>query len=401
MEKEIEKLFLLLGGNENIKNLNHCMTRLRIEVKDEKLVDQKGLLNFKFARGVVQNGENVQIVIGVKVKDVYLKMKDTLSSQNTEKTILNSDKKQNNISFLSEMFLPMIPWILLTGMLIISSKLPYIKNISYIAILQDILIKYFPVAFGYSLFKYKNKNPLIGLTFGFMMVALNRSQNLLVLVIGLLILIKLEETLEKFIKDPFKILLVPGLSVLGSVVLVNLFIGPVLDSGLAIGINYFQLFLNSNLYPIIAFVFGITYSLAVKKGLHHILLFLDLQLVLSGAGTVFWPMVAISNVAQGSVTIGASFKEVVSGLLAYVGITEPAMYGVNLKSEKRFYSALFSSGVGCGIAGIYRVKSMGIGPGGIPAILIVNGETAVGFSSAILATIVLGFILGRVTKNCR
>ncbi|MGL6100138.1 MAG: PTS transporter subunit EIIB [Fusobacteriaceae bacterium] len=401
MEKEIEKLFLLLGGNENIKNLNHCMTRLRIEVKDEKLVDQKGLLNFKFARGVVQNGENVQIVIGVKVKDVYLKMKDTLSSQNTEKTILNSDKKQNNISFLSEMFLPMIPWILLTGMLIISSKLPYIKNISYIAILQDILIKYFPVAFGYSLFKYKNKNPLIGLTFGFMMVALNRSQNLLVLVIGLLILIKLEETLEKFIKDPFKILLVPGLSVLGSVVLVNLFIGPVLDSGLAIGINYFQLFLNSNLYPIIAFVFGITYSLAVKKGLHHILLFLDLQLVLSGAGTVFWPMVAISNVAQGSVTIGSSFKEVVSGLLAYVGITEPAMYGVNLKSEKRFYSALFSSGVGCGIAGIYRVKSMGIGPGGIPAILIVNGETAVGFSSAILATIVLGFILGRVTKNCR
>ncbi|MGL5357366.1 MAG: PTS transporter subunit EIIB [Cetobacterium sp.] len=401
MEKEIEKLFLLLGGNENIKNLNHCMTRLRIEVKDEKLVDQKGLLNFKFARGVVQNGENVQIVIGVKVKDVYLKMKDTLSSQNTEKTILNSDKKQNNISFLSEMFLPMIPWILLTGMLIISSKVPYIKNISYIAILQDILIKYFPVAFGYSLFKYKNKNPLIGLTFGFMMVALNRSQNLLVLVIGLLILIKLEETLEKFIKDPFKILLVPGLSVLGSVVLVNLFIGPVLDSGLAIGINYFQLFLNSNLYPIIAFVFGITYSLAVKKGLHHILLFLDLQLVLSGAGTVFWPMVAISNVAQGSVTIGASFKEVVSGLLAYVGITEPAMYGVNLKSEKRFYSALFSSGVGCGIAGIYRVKSMGIGPGGIPAILIVNAETAVGFSSAILATIVLGFILGRVTKNCR
>ncbi|MGL6065876.1 MAG: PTS transporter subunit EIIB [Cetobacterium sp.] len=401
MEKEIEKLFLLLGGNENIKNLNHCMTRLRIEVKDENLVDQKGLLNFKFARGVVQNGENVQIVIGVKVKDVYLKMKDTLSSQNTEKTILNSDKKQNNISFLSEMFLPMIPWILLTGMLIISSKLPYIKNISYIAILQDILIKYFPVAFGYSLFKYKNKNPLIGLTFGFMMVALNRSQNLLVLVIGLLILIKLEETLEKFIKDPFKILLVPGLSVLGSVVLVNLFIGPVLDSGLAIGINYFQLFLNSNLYPIIAFIFGITYSLAVKKGLHHILLFLDLQLILSGAGTVFWPMVAISNVAQGSVTIGASFKEVVSGLLAYVGITEPAMYGVNLKSEKRFYSALFSSGVGCGIAGIYRVKSMGIGPGGIPAILIVNSETAVGFSSAILATIVLGFILGRVTKNCR
>ncbi|WP_047382310.1 PTS transporter subunit EIIB [Cetobacterium sp. ZWU0022] len=400
MENQINDLLKILGGKDNIKALNHCMTRLRIEVKDSTLVNEKELNDFHLAKGVVINDKNIQIVIGVKVKTIFVELSEKLNNQNSEEQKLKEDnQKISKMAFFSEMFLPMIPWILLTGMLLIASKINYIKDIFYLNLLKDILIKYFPVPLGYSLFKYKNRNPLIGLTFGIMMVVLNKTDNLILLIVGLLILIKIEELLDKIIKEPFKILLVPGLSLLLSVGIVDILLYPILDIFLKEVLKFIDYIFVWKYYPILAFLFGVSYAVLVKKGLHHILLLIDLQLILAAGGTILWPMIAISNISQGSVALGISFKEFHTALLAYIGITEPAMYGVNLKSKNKFHATLISSGIGCFITGIYKIKSMGIGPGGLPALYVVDRSFLRGFVLAMLVTILTGLLLGFMNKR--
>ncbi|MGL5204388.1 PTS transporter subunit EIIB [Cetobacterium sp.] len=401
MENQINDLLKILGDKNNIKSLNHCMTRLRIEVKDPRLVNDKQLNSFTLAKGVVVNGKNIQIIVGVKVKTVFIELSNRLNNENSDEQKSKEDnlKKRSKMTFFSEMFLPMIPWILLTGMLLIASKIYYIKDIFYLNLLKGILIKYFPVPLGYSLFKYKNRNPLIGLMFGIIMVTLNKTENLILLIAGFLILMKIEELLDKMIKDPFKILLVPGLSLLLSVGIVDILLYPILDIFLKEILKFIDYIFIWKYYPILAFLFGISYAVLVKKGLHHILLFVDLQLILAAGGTFLWPMIVISNIAQGSVALGISFKEFHAALLAYIGITEPAMYEVNLKSKNKFHATLISSGIGCFITGIYKIKSMGIGPGGLPALFVVDRSFLRGFLLAILVTILTGFLLGFISKR--
>ncbi|MGL4946831.1 MAG: PTS transporter subunit EIIB [Cetobacterium sp.] len=394
MKSKTDELLALLGGRENVKNCSHCMTRLRIEVRDTAIVNLQGLKDSALAKGVVQSGENIQIVIGVRVKDVYSLLNGHLSSTVNDKKNLGSQK--NRLSFLSEAFLPMMIWILLTGMLTIFSRIPLLNEVRYISILEGSLIQFFPIAYGYSIYKYRDKNPIIGIIFGLVMSLQNYSNNLILLSAGLMLVIYIEEFLDRFIKDPFKILFVPILTLLIGFTLNEAILAPILNPIHKIFMDSSETIFNSRYFFILSGIFGGTYALVVKRGLHHVLLFLDLAFILNGGGTFFWPIIAISNISQGSVAI---LKDSKAGLLAYIGITEPAMYGVNSESKKRFYLSLLASGAGASVAGFYRVKSLAIGPGGLPALLVVKSESVHGFMIAVVVTIVLGLIFGGITKK--
>lgn len=399
MKEDTKSLVDLLGGQENIKNINHCMTRLRLEVKNSSLVKKEYLNNLPLTKGIVINGENIQIVIGVKVKDVYKEITDSLREKSSIENLENKKIEKSSLAFFSEIFLPMIVWILMTGMLLIFNSIPIINKIHFIGQLYEILIDYFSVPLGYSIFKYFKRDSITGIAFGFIAINLGINHNLFLLIPSLLLLLKLEEFLERFIKEPFKILLVPVLSLLIMFFLGDFLLWNLGELTLESFIKISEDTLNWSYYPILAGIFGGIYAISVKHGLHHILLFLDLQLILSGVGTFFWPMVVISNISQGSVALGTSFKEWKAVVLAYIGITEPAMYGINLKEKKRFILAIILSSLGGYLCGIYRVKSMGIGPGGIPAVLIVNENIRINFILIVILVIVSGIILGALLKR--
>lgn len=391
MKENTKKLVEMLGGKENIKSINHCMTRLRAQLNDSTLLNKEALENDPFCKGVVVNGENIQIVIGVKVKEIFKEILTFIGEKD--------EVKKNRLSFFSEIFLPMISWILMTGMLLIFLKIPFLKEFKGIKELYEILLRYFPVVLGYSLFTYFGKVPIVGIAFGFLMINLDLGDNLLVVLPAFYLLKKLNDILEKYIKDPFKILLAPSLSILISYIIVSFFLKNLGEIVLLEFINGIEIIFNWKYYPILAGIFGGVYALSVKYGLHHILLFLDLQLILSGVGTFFWPMVAVSNIAQGSVALGSSFREWRAAGLAYIGITEPAMYGINLKKRSRFILAATISSIGGYLCGAYKIKSMGIGPGGIPAVLVVNEGMEKSFTVIIITVILLGIVLERIKRK--
>ncbi|UPO98594.1 PTS transporter subunit EIIB (plasmid) [Cetobacterium somerae] len=393
MKENTKKLVEMLGGKENIKSINHCMTRLRAQLNDSTLLNKEGLENNHFCKGIVVNGENIQIVIGVKVKEIFKEILTFIGEKD--------EAKKNRLSFFSEIFLPMISWILMTGMLLIFLKIPFLKEFRGIKELYEVLLRYFPAVLGYSLFTYFGKAPIVGIAFGFLMINLDLGDNLLVVLPAFYFLKKLNDILEKHIKDPFKILLAPSLSILIGYIIVSFFLKNLGEIVLLVFINWMETVFDWKYYPILAGIFGGVYALSVKYGLHHILLFLDLQLILSGVGTFFWPMVVVSNIAQGAVALGSSFREWKAAGLAYIGITEPAMYGINLKENRRFVLAIILSSLGGYLCGIYRVKSMGIGPGGIPAILVVNENSRIKFILIIVFIIVSGVILGLFLKKIR
>lgn len=410
MRNQIEKLITFLGNKENIVAVNHCMTRLRIEVKNSEKVEKAHLEGLTLAKGVVLTDKNVQIVVGVKVKEVFKELENSLKTleSSSKDGNVKMEKKNNRskLSVVSELFLPMISWILLTGFILAFQTLLKIFSIEienifkgYLEIIFENLIYYFPVGFSYSIVKRYKGSEIMGILLGLAICKLGYSENLLVTIVATLTLLKIKSILNKYLWDGIKIVTVPGISLILTSIIVKLVIGPLGSIFTQTLIMTLKIIFDLKIFPLIAMVFAGTYALSVKYGVQHILLFLDLQLILSGVGTYFWPIVAISNIAQGSASLGASIflkdkKEgLFSSFLAYIGITEPAMYGINIKLKYPMKCAIIASAIGGLISGLARITSMGIGAGGLPALLIINSKNLEMYFYSVLTTLIIGSAL--------
>ena len=216
-------------------------------------------------------------------------------------------------------------------------------------------------------------------------------------------LVYLEKTMRKISPASISMIIVPLFSLIPAVIIAHVVLGPI---GWTIGSwvsNIVYSGLTSSFRSIFAAIFGFLYAPLVITGLHHMTNAIDLQLVAEFGGTALWPMIALSNIAQGSAVLAMIFLQknneeekqvsVPACISAYLGVTEPALFGVNMKYRFPFICGM----IGSAVAGIFSVSTgvlaNSIGVGGIPGILSIQPQHMFMFLISMLIAIVLPFVL--------
>lgn len=459
--KEAQEILTLIGGKENIISATHCITRLRLVLKDESIVNTKELDNLPCVKGFFSTAGQFQIIIGNQVKDLY---KDFIDAANIKEVSKEEVKKVANekmnrfqkvIGIFAEIFAPLIPVIIAGGLILgfrniigdlaifgnghqtLTSIYPKLAELhSFLWILGEAIFHFLPVGVTWSTVKKFGGTEIFGIVLGITLVSpqlmnaygyatahaagtvpfwdfgfitiekVGYQAQVIPAMLSGIFLAKFELFLRKHLSEILKMILLPFLVLFVTVVLSYLVIGPMSRE---IG-NYIALVFNILLtgpFRIIGSVlFGMLYAPLVITGVHHTFLAVDLQLIAQG-GTMIWPMIALSNIAQGSaaVTIALLNRKneklkslsLSSAITAWLGVTEPAMFGVNLKFIYPFYGALIGSAIAAIYCTLSGVLANSIGIGGLPAFLAIQPKfwlnyiiaMAIAFIVPIIATYIL------------
>ncbi|WP_456273235.1 PTS system trehalose-specific EIIBC component [Bacillus sp. AK031] len=465
--ESVHEIIEAIGGKENIHTATHCVTRLRLVLNDENLVDKERLEEIDLVRGSFSTNGQFQIVIGQGTVDkVYQMMMDETGMETASKQdVKNAAEKNLNplqraVKTLADIFIPILPAIVTAGLLMginnvltqqgiffddqsIIEAFPQWADIaSIINLIANTAFVFLPGLIGWSAVNRFGGSPLFGIVLGLMLVhpdLLNAwgygsaqlegeipTWNLLGLtvekvgyqgqVLPILVaswfLAKIEIWLRKRIPDAFQLLTVAPIALLITGFLAFTIIGPItftLGGWLVEGVNA----IFDAVPAIGGLVYGGLYAPLVITGMHHTFLAVDFQLIASIGGTYLWPMVALSNIAQGSAALAMlmivrnneKFKglAVSSGVSAYLGITEPAMFGVNLRYKYPFIAAIISSAVAGLIITMGDVIAPAIGVGGLPAFVSIPVEQwltfFIGMAVAFLLPFLLTYLLSKVMKT--
>lgn len=426
----IDELIALIGGRNNIVSVSHCLTRLRFVLNDTNIADKDKIKEIPFVKGCFNNAGKFQVIIGMDVGDYYKVLMEKLDLQPKTKDEIKNDAKQNMgfwqklISNLAEIFVPLLPILICGGLLLglrnvigempISDNLPLTHFYPWLTPIYDFLwlpceaiFHFLPVSICWSSAKKMGGTPSLGIVLGITLVSpqLMNAYNLGTQIpevwdFGLFTIAKVgyqaqvipsilaglflgwfETKLRRFIPDYLKLVIVPIVTLLISVFVAHVILGPLgrgIGDGIATIIKFLML---GDFAPIGSAIFGLLYSPMVITGLHHTTLAIDLQMTQSYGGTPIWPIIALSNIAQASAVVGiiiVSKKKneheitIPAAISAYLGVTEPAMYGVNLKYGFPMLCAMIGSALAGLICGLNQVLSNGIGVGGLPGILSIQ-----------------------------
>ncbi|AKS38350.1 trehalose permease IIC protein [Anoxybacillus gonensis] len=456
MRQSVEKIVQAVGGKENIIAATHCVTRLRFALKDEGKVDKEALENIDIVKGSFSVNGQFQVVIGQGlVEKVYNEMIEmTGLGRATKQDIKDAAEKKLNplqraIKTLADIFIPLLPAIVTAGLLMGLNNILTGPGIFYegksvvdvhkqwrdfadmINLIANTAFVFLPGLIGWSAVKKFGGSELLGIVLGLMLVhpallnawayasavqegtvpywnlfgfdiqKIGYQGQVLPILISSYVLAKLEQFLKKRIPESFQLLLVAPIALLVTGFVSFIAIGPV-TFGVANALTDGLVALFDRFAALGGLVYGGLYAVLVVTGMHHTFLAVDLQLIGSTGGTFLWPMLALSNIAQGSAALammfatkdeklkGLSFTSAVS---AYLGITEPAMFGVNLRFRYPFISAL----IGSAIAGIFitinKVQASSIGVGGLPGFLSIFPEKWAPFFIGMAIVLIVPFTL--------
>ena len=438
-------------GKNNLVAAAHCATRLRLVLKDDAKVDQKALDENPDVKGTFKIDGQYQVIIGAgDVNFVYdeLIKKTGLSEISTDdlKQIASKDKKFNPImaliKLLSDIFVPIIPALVAGGLLMalrnfltaaglfgpksIEEMYPAIQGISsMIQLMSAAPFMFLPILVGISAAKRFGANQFLGAAIGMIMTTPDlggsteywnifgyhvSQTNYAYQVIPVLAAVYLLSILEKFFhkKLPSSVdfTFTPLLSVIITGFLTFTVIGPVmllLSNGITDAIVW--------LYNATGFIgmgiFGGTYSLIVMTGLHQSFPAIETQLLSAwtngiGHGDFIFVVASMANVAQGAATFAiwcltkkSKTKSLASsaGVSALLGITEPALFGVNLKYRFPFFCALIGSGVAAAVAGLLKVVAVSLGSAGFLGFLSINATSVPFYLLCELISFAIAFVL--------
>lgn len=455
--KEALEILELVGGKENIASASHCVTRLRFVLKDESKANVKGLNDMPIVKGTFTNAGQFQVVIGNAVTDVYKELSRLSGIQTASKEEVKKAAQQNMsflqrvISGLAEIFAPLLPAIITGGLMLgfrniigdlalfgdgtqtLTQLYPAVEQIhSFLWVICEAIFHYLPVGVTWSTVKKFGGSEILGIILGITLVSpqlLNaygyaeavangtvpfwdfgiltiqkvgyQAQVIPAILSGIL-LSKIELSLRKVIPDVLKMIVIPFIAILTTVLLSYIIIGPV-SRELGDGIAFiFNGLLTGPFKVVGAIIFGLLYAPLVITGLHHTFLAVDLQLIAQG-GTMIWPLIALSNIAQGSaaMAIFMLYKNddkmkslsLPAAISAWLGVTEPAMFGVNLKFKYAFYAAIIGSACASVVSILTGVLANSIGIGGLPAFLAIQPQYWLTFIMAMGVAVVVPFVL--------
>ncbi|MCR1952537.1 PTS system trehalose-specific EIIBC component [Clostridium sp. DSM 100503] len=464
-KQEALDLLELIGGKDNIASASHCVTRLRFVLKDEKIAKEraKDIEKLPSVKGTFINAGQFQVIIGNNVQAFYddLIQVTGLKAQSKEEVKKAAQKNmsivQRIIAGLAEIFIPILPAIITGGLILgfrniigdlaifgdgtqtLTQLHPVLAEIhSFLWVLGEAIFHFLPVAVTWSTVKKFGGSEILGIVLGITLVSpqllnaygyaeavqngsvpfwnfgwftidkVGYQAQVIPAILSGIVLSKIELTLRKYIPDVLKLIVIPFVTLLITVLLSYIIIGPIsreLGNYIAIIFNY----LLTGPFKILgAIIFGLAYAPLVITGLHHTFIALDLQLIANG-GTMIWPLIALSNIAQGASAVAmliiyrknARIKSIAAsaGISAWLGVTEPAMFGINLKYKYPFVAAIIGSAAAAVVSIISGVLANSIGIGGLPGFLAIQPKYWVPFiiamGVAIVVPIVLTFIFNK------
>ncbi|MEC0182420.1 sucrose-specific PTS transporter subunit IIBC [Paenibacillus peoriae] len=455
IEQTAQQILTAVGGSENIISAAHCATRLRLVLKDESIAKTDELSNIDLVKGQFSNGGQYQIIVGAgtvnEVYHVFVKLANIKESSKDELK-KDADNKMNPVQklvkLLSDIFVPIIPALVAAGLLmginnVLTSSGLFFEDQSLIDVYPNItglanMINVFanaafvflPILIGFSATKMFGGNPYLGAVMGMIMVhpdllnAYGYGQAVLDNkvpmwnVFGLeiekvgyqgtvfpvlaasFILAQIEKSLRKVVPSVLDNLLTPLLTVFITSFLTFTVVGGFMRLAgnlLADGMVW--------LYDTLGFmggaVFGFILAPLTLTGMHHSLLPIDIQLIAAG-GSFLLALVSCNNVAQGGATFAAMLLTkdekmksiaVSSGISALLGITEPAMFGVNLKMKYPFYAAMLGSALGCAYVAFNHILNVTPGPAGLIGFVSIQAGSVLNFLIAVLISFTSGFVM--------
>ncbi|WP_431088963.1 PTS system trehalose-specific EIIBC component [Paenibacillus sp. 8b26] len=429
---QVERIIEAVGGKDNIEAATHCVTRLRFALYDDKLVDKDALDQNDLVKGQFSSQGQYQVVIGPGLVDkVYDEMIAITGGNRASKDDVKNaaSKKQNPIQHaiktLADIFIPILPAIVTAGLLlginnILTGQGIFFEGMSLVqvypqwtdfaAIINTIAstaFTFLPALIGWSAVIRFGGSPLLGIVLGLILVhpdllsaysyadavtkgtvpvwnlfgwevnKIGYQGQVLPVLVSAYVLAQIEKFLNKRIADSFKLLLVAPITLLITGFLAFTVIGPVtfmIGNAITSGLVYVFA-----LAPALGgLIYGGLYALLVITGMHHTFLAVDVQLIGTQGGTFLWPMLALSNIAQGAGALammlvlkdqkgkGLAFTSSVS---AFLGVTEPAIFGVNIRYKYPFVFGMIGSGIAGVLLTVNHVMASSIGVGGIPGFL--------------------------------
>ena len=453
--KDAASLLEYVGGKDNIRAVTHCVTRMRFVLVDEKKADIKKIEALPSTKGTFTQAGQFQVIIGNEVSDYYNEFTKIAGIDGVSKDAVKNAAKSNQtfiqrlMSNLAEIFTPLIPALICGGLILgFRSVIGDIKLLdngtktlvenyqffaglySFLWLIGEAIFHFLPVGIVWSITRKMGTTQILGIVLGLTLVSpqllnafavvpgaqipvwdfgifqiemIGYQSQVIPAILAAFILVYLEKFWRRVTPDYISMIVVPLMSLVPAVILAHVIVGPI---GWAIGsfiANIVYAGLTSSFGWIFAGIFGFFYAPLVITGLHHMTNAIDLQLMSQFNGTILWPMVALSNIAQGSAVLAMIFLQrknerakqvnVPACISCYLGVTEPALFGVNLKYGFPLVCGLVGSCIAAMISVSSGVMASSIGVGGIPGILSIKPQYMFMFFIAMLEATCVPFIL--------
>lgn len=455
-----KQLAELVGGRKNIQGIAHCATRLRIVLENNDVVDQAAIENLDLVKGVFVAGDQLQIIFGAGlVNDVYEVFKEytgiagmSLSDLKTE-----ANKKMNPIQriikALSDVFIDIMPGILaaalLTGLSGVLTNLDVVQNnetlygiTRLINISSGAIFGFLPLAVAYSACKRFGGRPILGIVIGCIMLSPSLTDayaaaqgtaevttlhifglgvdlvgfqgGIIVALLMGVVTAKFDIFFEKKVPEVVRLLVSPLLTTLVSAILLFTIVGPV-GRGLASALTGALVWMTQNLGVFGYAVFSGFQQLIVITGLHHIFGAIEAQLLADTGRNILNPLMSVAIIGQGGAVLGylsrnykdARTKElcIPSFISVLFGITEPALFGINLRFRYPLIGGCIGGAIGGAVVYFTNLAALGFGTTVLPGIALADPANN-GYISYIMAHLLalaagflITFILGGFQKQ--
>lgn len=406
-----------IGGKDNIRSVEHCATRLRLILNDKSKINEKAVENIDGVKGQFFAAAQYQIILGTgfvnKVYDEVIKHTGNLNTNNKAEAYAQMSLSQKISRTLGDIFVPIIPVLVATGLFMglrgtmTSLGFEFSENFMLMSqILTDTAFAFLPALVTWSAMKKFGGNPVIGIVLGLMLVAPQlpnayaiaggTAQPLYFDILGLNIPVvgyqgsvlpalilgifasKLQTYLKKIVPDVIDLIVTPFLTLFISMILGLLIIGPIMHAIELFIFGAVKTFLEMP-FGIGGFVVGGLHQVIVVSGIHHVFNALEIELLSSTGSDMFNAIITGAIIAQGGAALAVAFRTknkkkramyVSSIIPAFLGITEPVIFGINLRFMKPFICGLVGGACAGATASLLKLAGTGMGITVIPGMLL-------------------------------
>lgn len=436
-----KEILQLVGGEENVQSVIHCMTRLRFNLYDNAKADRDGLEQTEGVMGTNISGEQFQIIIGNHVPKVYQALMESsgLSSESTNKT---SKQKKNVLSavfdVISGVFTPILPAIagagMIKGLVALAVTFGWMseksQTHSILTAVGDGAFYFLPILLAVSAARKFRCNPYVAAAvagailhpdltallgsgksisfIGLPVTAATYSSTVIPILLAIWLMSYVEKGIDRITPSSLKLIAVPMLTLVIVVPVTLITVGPlgaILGNDLSVGVNY--LFSHAGIAAMI--LLAGTFSLIIMTGMHYALVPIMINNIAQNGHDYILPAMFLANMGQAGASFAVflksknkTFKSLAftTSITALMGITEPAMYGVNMRLKKPFAAALIGGAAGGAFYGVTGVASYIVGGNaGLPSIPVFIGPTFlyaliglfISFAAGMAAALLIGF----------
>ena len=465
--EDAARLLDLVGGKGNISAVTHCMTRMRFVLVDPGKADVEAIEELPSAKGTFTQAGQFQVIIGNDVADFYQEFTSVSGIEGVSKEAAkeaagaNQNPLQRAMGILGEIFAPIIPALICGGLILgfrnIIGEVNFFtdagaidlqhgtKSIAdmwtfwngmygFLWVIGEAVFHMLPVGICWSVTRKMGTTQILGIVLGLTLVSpqlLNGFSaatataediaahtydfgfysflgtgyqgQVIASLMAAFVLVWLEKFFTRVTPEVVRMIVVPFMSLVPAVFIAHLVVGPIgwaIGNAIADVVNWG---LSSDVRVLFAALFGAVYAPLVMTGLHHMTNAIDTQLVNQLGYTTLWPMIALSNIAQGSAVLAMTVLQrkneraeqvnIPACISCYLGVTEPALFGVNLKYKFPLVCGMIGSACAAMVCTGFGVQALSIGVGGLPGILSIVFAYWGVFAACMLIAIVVPFVL--------